>query len=135
MHPLTIVVVSRLAKIASKHFTSSDTFPSLVLPGDLFLETKEGRIQEKNIGSNQQKKKKKKVKNSKRKKKEIQQKICRCYPCLTPILRSFRLSFHPHRLYTVLPLWRLAWLPTKWPRITRIPWKISLQMTGSKSAI
>lgn len=60
LHPLTIVVVSRLAKIASKHFTSSDTFPSLVLPGDLFLETKEGRIQEKTLALISKRKKRRK---------------------------------------------------------------------------
>ena len=151
MHPLTIVVVSRLAKIASKHFTSSDTFPSLVLPGDccfwkqrreeykkktlaLISKRKEEEESEKQERKNKESEKRKKQQKKKKKKKKKYNR--RCYPCSTPILRSFFfVPFHSHHLYTVLPSWRLDWLPMKWPRITRIPWKISLRMTGSKSAI
>ena len=152
MHPLTIVVVSRLAKIASKHFTSSDTFPSLVLPGDccfwkqrreeykkktlaLISKRKEEEESEKQERKNKESEKRKKQQKKKKKKKRNTTEGVILVQHQFSGLFFFFVPFHSHHLYTVLPSWRLDWLPMKWPRITRIPWKISLRMTGSKSAI
>ena len=121
MHPLTIVVVSRLAKIASKHFTSSDTFPSLVLPGDCCFwkqrreeykkktlaliskrkEEEESEKQErKNKESEKRKKQQKKKKKKKKKKKEIQPKVLSLFNTNSPVFFFCPISFSPS-LYSV----------------------------------
>ena len=74
MHPLTIVVVSRLAKIASKHFTSSDTFPSLVLPGDCCFWKQRREEYKKKHWLQSAKEKKKKVRNRKKKQRKEKRK-------------------------------------------------------------
>ena len=116
MHPLTIVVVSRLAKIASKHFTSSDTFPSLVLPGDccfwkqrreeykkktlaLISKRKEEEESEKQERKNKESEKRKKQ-QKKKKKKEIQPKVLSLFNTNSPVFFFCPISFSPS-LYSV----------------------------------
>ena len=117
MHPLTIVVVSRLAKIASKHFTSSDTFPSLVLPGDccfwkqrreeykkktlaLISKRKEEEESEKQERKNKESEKRKKQQKKKKKKKEIQPKVLSLFNTNSPVFFFCPISFSPS-LYSV----------------------------------